>query len=106
MWLPTEILLWAALLGAGYAAGRVHTRRLLDRERAFGVLANLPDWEIHARALEQRAYARSVGRHLFIDFDWQTDAAALRRAADEERRRGRERDAEWGAAANKGSVLR
>lgn len=97
MWALIDMLLWGALLGAGYVAGRVHTRRLLDRERAFGVLANLPDWEIHARALEQRAYARSVGRHHAFDYAWQADAAALRRAADEERRRGRERDAEWGA---------
>lgn len=91
MW--PEALLVPGLLGAGYLLGRLHARRVLDRERAFGALANLPDWEIRARALEYRAYRRLVGWHSTYDFTWETDATTLRRAADEERARGRQRDA-------------
>ena len=86
---------YVAACALGYAgrivvewAQRRHRERVL---RALG--GKLPDWEVGARALEDRAHNCVLQ---LTDLDTATRGARmLRQEADTTRQRGRRRDREW-----------
>jgi hypothetical protein len=96
----TDPLLWTGgAVAVGYALGRLHAHRRAvrsDRERAFAALAELPDWEIRARALERSAYGVAISWWRHVRLSWEYEVSALHALADQERVRGRARDAERG----------
>jgi hypothetical protein len=91
------VIAWLTVgLALGYAVGRLHAHRRAqrsDRERAFTALAGLPDWEIHARALERKAQRLALAWWRGARFSWESEVRVLHKLADRERVRGRARDA-------------